>query len=64
MDYAVVEGILYTCDHTPRHLLGGGSAMTDSERDEIDSEAQKFIERSRDRINSLRDHCMWYTVAI
>ena len=32
--------------------------MTDNERDEIDSEAQKFIEQSRDRINALRDHCM------
>ncbi|CAI8058097.1 Syntaxin-18 [Geodia barretti] len=37
-----------------RHLLGGGSAMSDSERDAIDSEAQKFIEGSLDRINSLR----------
>ena len=31
--------------------------MSDSERDAIDSEAQKFIEDSRDRINSLRKHC-------
>ena len=28
--------------------------MSDSERDAIDSEAQKFIEGSLDRINSLR----------
>ena len=32
--------------------------MTDGERDEIDSEAQKFIKLSRDRINSLQEHCM------
>ena len=31
--------------------------MTDSERDAIDSEAQKFIEGSQERINSLRRHC-------
>ena len=29
--------------------------MTDSQRDEIDSEAQRFIQMSRDMINSLQE---------
>ena len=47
-----------------RHLVGGSSSMTDSERDEIDSEAQKFIQLSRDRINSLQKHCMTMCVCV
>ena len=33
--------------------------MTDSQRDEIDSEAQRFIQLSRDRVNALQEHCMY-----
>jgi syntaxin 18 len=42
--------------NSAKHLVGGSSSMTDSERDEIDAEAQKFIQLSRDRINSLQKH--------
>ena len=38
--------------------------MSDSERDAIDSEAQKFIEASQDRINSLRKHCQCVCVCM
>ena len=38
--------------------------MSDSERDAIDSEAQKFIEASQDRINSLRKHCQCICVCL
>lgn len=38
-----------------RYLISKPSSMTESERDQIDSEAQQFIRSCSERIQSLRD---------
>ena len=57
--------LIHVCIHY-RYLVSTLSAMTDQERDEIDSAAQDFIRSCSDKIENLHHkgtfiHCMYYS---